>query len=436
MTRVFAPCVVLLVGLICCPASLWSADGVNGQAAGTGGAIDGAVLDPTGASVAGADVVLNNPITNYQQKSKTDANGAFHFVNVPPNQYRLQITAQGFQLFATKVSIRSAVPVQVQAKLNLAGSTQEVTVEASGADLLETVPTQHTDADQNLIQKLPLTSPSQGLSDAITLTTPGVVADSNGSFHPLGDHAQTSYVIDGMPINDQQSKSFSTQLPANAFQSLELVTGAPSAEYGDKTSLVVNAVTRSGLGLKPTGSLETYYGSFGTLGEEATFGFGSSKFGNFLVANSSRTGRFLDSPEFTPFHDKGNDATIFDRIDYQPTGRDSTHLDIFGARNWFQIPNTYDQLNQDQRQRATTFSVAPGYQHTFNASSLLTINPFFRQDRIDYWPSRDEFDDTPATVGENRHLTNFGVWLVRQGATFQGRGSRLRSCTWGTGPSR
>ncbi|HXR75663.1 MAG TPA: TonB-dependent receptor [Bryobacteraceae bacterium] len=407
--KAFAACATLLVGLICCPSTLRSAEGPNGQAMGTAGVIDGTVLDPSGASVAGAQVVLKNPITSYQQETTTDANGVFHFVNIPPHQYQLQITAQNFQAFATKVSIHGAVPVKVQARLDLASSSQEVTVEASGADLLETVPTQHTDADQNLIQKLPLTSASQGLSDAITLTTPGVVADSNGSFHPLGDHAQTSYVIDGMPINDQQSKSFSTQLPANAFQSLELVTGAPSAEYGDKTSLVVNAVTRSGLGHKPTGSLDTYYGSFGTYGEEATFGFGSAKFGNFVVANSSRTARFLDTPEFTPFHDKGTNATIFDRIDYQPTGRDSTHLDIFGARNWFQIPNTYDQLNQDQRQRATTFSVAPGYQHTFSTSSLLTINPFFRQDRIDYWPSRDEFDDTPATVGQNRHLTNFGV---------------------------
>jgi len=113
----------------------------------------------------------------------------------------------------------------------------------------------------------------------------------------------------------------------------------------------------------------------------------------------------IDSPEFTPFHDKGNSTSIFDHIDYQPNGHDSLHLNIFGARNWFQIPNTYDQLNQDQRQRATTFSLAPGYQHTFGASSLFTIDPFFRQDRVDYWPSRDPFDDTPATVAQNRHLT-------------------------------
>ncbi|MEJ7702106.1 MAG: hypothetical protein WKF71_21085 [Pyrinomonadaceae bacterium] len=45
-------------------------------------------------------------------------------------------------------------------------------------------------------------------------------------------------------------------MPLEAFQSLTIITGTPNAEYGDKTSLVIDAVTRSGLGLKrPTGSL-------------------------------------------------------------------------------------------------------------------------------------------------------------------------------------
>ena len=47
-----------------------------------------------------------------------------------------------------------------------------------------------------------------------------VAADSNGFFHPLGDHAQTSFSIDGQPISDQQSKNFSTQIPLNALQSI------------------------------------------------------------------------------------------------------------------------------------------------------------------------------------------------------------------------
>lgn len=403
---VFTPAVFLPGATAPPPATVAAASQASGSNAGK---VAGTVVDPTGATIAGATVVLKNPVTNYQKEVKTDTHGAFQFISVPHNQYHLTVQAPGFQAAARDVAVRTAVPVQVNIPLALAGATEEVTVQASAADLVEPVPTAHTDVDHDLLNKLPLTSSSQGLSDAITLTAPGVVADSNGSFHPMGDHAQTTYVVDGMPISDQQSKGFSTQLPSNAFQSMEMISGGPNAEYGDKTSLVVNAVTRSGLGQKPTGSLETYYGSFGTFGENGTFGVGTAKFGNFLVANSSRTGRFLDSPEFTPFHDKGNSTSIFDHIDYQPTGRDSLHLNIFGARNWFQIPNTYDQLNQDQRQRATTLSLAPGYQHTFGSTSLLTIDPFFRQDRVDYWPSRDPFDDTPATVAQNRHLTNIGT---------------------------
>ena len=68
--------------------------------------------------------------------------------------------------------------------------------------------------------------------------------------HPLGDHAEVNLSLDNQPISDQQSKAFSTQIPVNAIQSMEVVTGAAPAEYGDKTSLVINAITRSGLNQK------------------------------------------------------------------------------------------------------------------------------------------------------------------------------------------
>jgi Carboxypeptidase regulatory-like domain len=378
------------------------------QATGHAGTIVGTITDPSGAVLPSADVSLTNSVTGYKQSTKTDNTGSFRLANVPPNQYKLQVTASGFQQYEQTVPVYTQVPIQIKASLALAGSVEQVTVEATN-EALENVPASHTDVDQNLMTRLPISSAGQGLSDAITLTSGGVVADSNGFFHPQGDHGETSYVVDGQPISDQQNKTFSTQLPPNAFQSLEMVSSAPNAEYGDKTSLVVSAVTRSGLGQKPTASLDLNYGSFGSVGEEATFGFGDAKWGNFLVANFSRTGRFLDTPEFTPFHDKGNNETLFDRVDYQPGAHDSLHLNLFAARNWFQIPNTYDQLEQDQRQQARTLNFALGYQHTFSAQTLLTINPFYRQDRINYYPTGDVFLDTPATLSQDRHLTNWGT---------------------------
>ena len=96
-------------------------------------------------------------------------------------------------------------------------------------------------------------------------------------------------------------------------------------------------------------------------------------------------------------------------MDYQPNGKDVFHLNLFTARNWFQIPNDYDQLAQDQRERVLTWNIAPGYQHTFSAHTLLTINPYIRKDQVNYYPSRDPFDDTPATQSQNRQLLNWGV---------------------------
>jgi hypothetical protein len=370
------------------------------------GTIDGTVVDPTGGAVSGAQIEIRNPITGYLQTATTDSSGMFHFTNVPFNNYHLQVKQQGFATAAQDINVRSTVPLPVKFMLTLAGITQSVDVEASSVDLVETAPFAHSDVDSSLLAKLPTPSPGSGLSDAITLAAPGVVADSNGFFHPLGDHAQTSFSIDGQPVSDQQSKAFSTQLPVDAIQSMEIISGTPNAEYGDKTSLVINTTTKSGLGLiEPRGNVQAEYGSFGTISGGGTIGMGGPKSGWFMAANGIRSGRFLDTPEFRPLHGIGNNQNLFNRLDFNPDGKDAFHLNVFFARNWFQTPNTFDQPDQDQRQKVVTYNIAPGYQRTISPRTLLTINPFIRQDRVNYYPSDA---DTPLTVSQDRHLTNWG----------------------------
>ena len=390
-------------------AGLLSFGAIYGQSLGRAGTVQGSVVDPTGAVVAQAVIEIRNPLTGYKQNTISASDGSFRLVNIPPNTYHMQVKASGFSDYDQDIQVRSAVPISLRVPLQLAEAQTVLNVEAPGADVLENVPYAHNDMDSALYSKLPTMSPGSGLSDAITLGAPGVVADSNGFFHPLGDHAQVTFSVDGEPISDQQSKQFSTQLPLNAIQSMELITGAPNAEFGDKTSLVVSAVTKSGLGQKPFGSFTAQYGSFGTVSEETTLGLGNSRFGNFLSANALRSGRFLDTNEFSPIHAIGNNYSIFDRVDFHPNDRDSLHFNLFHARNWFQTPNTYDQPEQDQRQKVVTYNFAPGYQHTFSPEILLTINPFFRQDQVGYYPSNDRFQDTPVSPQESRRLTNWGV---------------------------
>ncbi len=366
----------------------------------------GTVLDPSGAVVRGVTVDLRNPVTGFSQAATTDGAGVFRFNNVPQGGYRIGVTASGFKPKQQTVDVTSSVPVILTLAVEMSEARTSVEVTASAA-LIDPAPGAHTDVDASTFMKLPSIDPAVGLSSVINYSTGGTSSDANGFFHPVGDHAQVSFVVDGQSISDQQSKIFSTQLPPNAVQTMEIVTGAPDAQYGDKSSLVVNATTKSGLGAHPFGSIEANWGSFGSWGENASFGLGSPTFGNFVAINGIRTGRFLDTPEFLPIHDIGNNETIFDRIDYQP-GRDSFHLNLFAVRNWFQVPNSYDQQRQDQKQRVLTWNVAPGTQHLFGTATLVTANLFVRRDQVNYYASRNPLNDTPATEAQSRFLMNLG----------------------------
>lgn len=381
------------------------------QGLGTAGSVSGIVTDPNGAVVAGATVTLSNALTGYSQTITSDTGGAYRFDNVPPNAYSLRVVASGFRTNVLAVSVRSTVPMNLPVSLALANATATVDV-TPNATIVENIPTTHTDIDQSQIRRLPLNSSGNSLSDVVSMTSPGVVPDSNGFFHPLGDHAQTQFSIDGQPISDQQSKAFSTQIPVNAIQSLEVITGSTPAEFGDKTSLVISAVTKSGLNQRrPTGSFFSSVGNFGTYKEEADLAAGNAKAGNFIAFNFDRSNRFLDAPEFVSLHNSGNSFSIFDRVDYSPTVNDTFHLNFFVARNKFEIANTFDQeaLGQDQRQRVASLNIAPGYVHIFNQSTVLSVNPFYRVDNVNYYPSADPFSDQTTTISQQRRLANYGV---------------------------
>src|ERR1035438_2460908 len=294
------------------------------------------------------------------------------------------------------------------------GETSTTVEVTTGQDLIENDPVGHTDVDRDLFEKLPLESPSSALSSLVTLASPGIAADSNGLFHGLGDHASNSFSIDGQPITDQQSKIFSNQLPSNSVQSLEVISGAPPAEYGGKTSLVIQVTTRSGQGVTtPTGSVSASFGSFGSSTGSVDLSYGGKNWGNFIEVDGLNTGRFLDPPEFSVFHAKGNELNVFDRIDRQITVADSIHINLGISRSWFQTPNTYDNLNvqnvlsggtgsspvfgivgnTDQRSKILTYNVAPTYTRTVGTNSVFNFGGFVRRDTYNYYPSSNPLAD-------------------------------------------
>jgi Carboxypeptidase regulatory-like domain/TonB-dependent Receptor Plug Domain len=429
MMREIRGSLVVLIVCLC----IFVFPSVVGAQTGNSSTISGTVLDPSGGLVANATVTILDPVSGYQRSATTDSSGNFSFPNVPFNPYHLTVTAKGFAPHMQDVEVRSSVPVDVKISLSVAGAATTVTVEAG--DLLENTPTTHTDIDRSLFDKLPLESQSSSLSSLVTLSAPGVAADSNGLFHGLGDHAENSFSVDGQPITDQQSKVFSNQIPLDAVQSVEVIEGAPPAEYGDKTSLVIDVTTRSGAGVTtPHGSVTGSYGTFGTSNAGFDLAYGSQKWGNYIAASGLNSGRFLDPPEFVVMHAKGNEENVFDRVDYRLSNADSLQVNFGYTRSWFQTPDSFDNLNAgltegsilgtanttlvgptDQRSKIGTFNLAPTWTRLISSTTVFTLGTFVRRDDFNYYPSNNPLADIgpPSlqreTVGQNRTLTNTGV---------------------------
>lgn len=403
---------------------------LHGQT-GTVGTVSGVVTDPSGAAISGATVSIADPVSGYMRSVNTESTGEFTFVNIPFNSYHLAVTAPGFSNHAQDVDVRSPVAIKLQIALKLGTTSATVTVTEDAADILQVEPTSHTDVDRELFERLPLGSVSSSVSSLITLASPGIVADSNGMFHGLGDHAENAFEVDGQPITDQQSKTFSNQIPEDAVQSMQVISGAPPAEYGGKTSVVVKLNTRSGLGvMQPTGSVTTSYGSFGSGNIDFNLGLGGPKWGEFIAANGLQTSRFLDPPQWSAIHDKGNEENVFDRLDYKISNDDSIQLNLQYTHSWFQTPNSLDQLNggqtdlqgnlvgpADQRSEIKTMNIAPSWTRVIGTNGVFSLGAFLRQDQYHYFPSANPFADftntsdplQQETVGQTRRLTNAGI---------------------------
>ncbi len=367
----------------------------------------GSVTDSTSAVIVAATVTLENRQSNILKTARTDSRGNFQFTGLSAGSYSVQVRASGFTASTATVHYQGS-SLTLNFALFPSGGIAQVEVSSENSDPTEMA---QVDVAPREISQLPLESLSSPFSSLVTSTTPGVAADSNGSFHPLGDHAEASFVVDGQPITDQQSRTFSSQVSLNALQSVVVREGSPTADVGDKTSMVIVAQTESGLEkTTPHGRVSLSRGAYSTSATSANIGYGTHRFGTFSALDALNSGRFLDTPETVALHANGNAQNIFERLDWKASEQTSYQLNGSLSSSWFQSPNTFDQesLGQNQRQTIVSFNVAPQVMHTFNSHAVLQTNFWVRQDKVRYRPSSDLFADTPATLEQARRLTSVG----------------------------
>lgn len=181
----------------------------SAQTAATG-AVLGAVTDPTGASVVGADVELVNSATGIKSAVVTGGQGQYAFPGVNPGTYIVTVGAKGFRTSTiTGIDVQVNTSATVNFKLTLGETNSTVTVTASEAQVeLQT-------ADSTLgdvIGKQPLLNLPTRLRQAQELlllqpgTTPQTGSDNGGSIAgALND--QTTFTLDGIDITDNSTNS-------------------------------------------------------------------------------------------------------------------------------------------------------------------------------------------------------------------------------------
>ena len=216
--------------------------------------LNGDVLDPSGAAVAGADIMVQSKATGVSRTATTNATGLFIVNALSPGEYEVRISAKGFD--TTTSQVRLEVGQQQDLKIHLQLKSEQVNVVVNSADAGPLVNTTSSIVDgvisSEQIDSLPLNgrnflelsllvpgnSPAPNFDPTKTDT---VVISTDGQ---LGRGGNVS--IDGADNNDDTVGGMLHNVPEDAVQEFQIASNQYSAALGRSGSAVVNVVTKSG----------------------------------------------------------------------------------------------------------------------------------------------------------------------------------------------
>ncbi len=218
------------------------------------GTITGTVLDPSGASVARAEVTLTQTTTGATRNVTTNEQGDFVAGSLQPGSYTIAVTAAGFKsLQQTGLVLSSAETLAVgRIVLSLGTASEQITVQATGLQV------QLNSADRSGVitggQLENLLTKGRNPMSLISLL-PGVVdrssperIDRNFDISVQGNRRNANTVtVDGMPANPIGNNFNSTiVLSQDAIEEVKVLLTNYPAEYGRSTGATVNFITKGG----------------------------------------------------------------------------------------------------------------------------------------------------------------------------------------------
>lgn len=174
----------------------------------------------------------------------------------------------------------------------------------------------------------------------VLLTIPSAVYGSLKQVHIRQDHANLQLRIDGVPIPDTVSSTFSDVISPRAWERADIILGGMEAQYGNKTAAVLDITTKSGT--KPGfGSAQLFGGSNQTASPSFEYGGTIGEKFRFYVLNSyTSTNRGIEPPTLghSIFHGQSERNQTFIRGDYQHDNTNNFSWVFLNSVAKYQIP--------------------------------------------------------------------------------------------------
>lgn len=236
------------------------------QTGGTG-AISGAVADPTGAMVVGAQVKVTDVATDYTRTAQSNDHGLYVVPLLPPGQYTVEVTKQGFKVASSpNVQVIVAETTVLNIHMETGTVTETVTVASSNVELQTESSELGRVTDSEMLENLPLVTRNFtqiiGLNPGVSqeVTNAGSVGRGGGSqdANPAGGSIMSqgatstdnNFEMNGLTINDTQgSWIYSQGIPApnpDTIQEFKVQTALYDATTGRNAGANVDVITKGG----------------------------------------------------------------------------------------------------------------------------------------------------------------------------------------------
>ncbi len=397
------------------------------------------VTDPNGLGVK-CSVELLSEANQYQNAFTTGEDGNLVARRLAYGLYRVRIQVAGFAPLSESIDIRSAVPSNLVLVLVLAPASTSVTVSDSGTLIDPYRPGSVNQIGSETIQNRLTSLPGRSLPDLV-ISQPGWLYEGNAVLHPRGSEYQTQFVVDGIPLTDNRSPGFGTEIEADDVDSLKIYTAGIPAEFGRKMGGIVEVNTLRAAPPGFHGLISLTGGSFDTAGSygQAQYSWRQNTLG--LSAAGNMTSHYLNPVVPENYTNQGTTGSFALSYERELTPKDRLTLSVRHSLARYQIPNELVQQNGGQvadvndgnfttvsggqLQTADNFETlgSVSYQHIFSSNAVGWLRGMVRDSSLDLnsnalsWPIlafqhndfKEGFFSASASLHHGRHEWKAGV---------------------------